>query len=273
MLVNSACIYLVAKNISYHSDLDKYLPQWLEMMVDLTDSERGTIFLYDEKRDELWSRCIIGDFVSPLRIGRTTGIVGQVFESGQPHNVPVAYREMQFNPTVDRRTKFKTKSVLCWPIKLGEKIVAVVEFLNKKDGQTYSEQDEHLIRLMSPMIAPGCTPPSVHRSIRKHDATEQQMLTTAVQRDKNRLMSPLVREIVDTVRAILNTERCTLFLSDPLRSRLWAFVSQGLESIRIEIPDNRGIAGAVFTNNIMLNIPDAYEDPRFNKEVLTKILN
>jgi adenylate cyclase len=82
---------------------------------------------------------------------------------------------------------------------------------------------------------------------------------------KERFMSPLVREVMIGVAKILDAERCTLFLSDPRKGKLWAIVAQGIENIQIEIPDNKGIAGAVFTNGAMLNIPDAYQDPRFNQ--------
>jgi putative ABC transport system ATP-binding protein len=68
---------------------------------------------------------------------------------------------------------------------------------------------------------------------------------------------------------ILQADRVTLFLADPERRELWAKVAQGgaEKPLEIRIPIGAGIAGQVATTGSSLNIPDAYNDPRFNREV------
>lgn len=268
MLVETVCCYLVSKNVSYHQELQRFVPQWLMMIVELTECEQGSVFVYDEDSGELFSRCLTGAFSHPLRIKKGTGIVGQVFETGRPILIADAYDNLQFNPTIDRRTKFKTKSVLCCPLKMGPKVIGCVELMNKKlMGGVFTGDDLKLVDMLGTLITPGLTSPKLHRQLKQHHAYESRVLKQAISGDKNRFMSPLVREIMKCVSQILETERCTLFLSDPVSRKLWAIISQGLDNIHIEIPDNRGIAGAVYQNNIILNIPDCYSDPRFNQAV------
>ncbi len=79
-------------------------------------------------------------------------------------------------------------------------------------------------------------------------------------------LDELLFKITDVVRATLKADRCTVFLLDTDRNELWSKVATGLKK-EIRFPANQGIAGHVATTGEVLNIPDAYADPRFNPEI------
>lgn len=83
----------------------------------------------------------------------------------------------------------------------------------------------------------------------------------ASQRDLDRLLEMILSEAVKVVDA----DRCSLFIVDRARNELWTKVAQGTSEIRI--PLGTGIAGAVAASGEVINIPDAYADPRFNRSV------
>ena len=83
------------------------------------------------------------------------------------------------------------------------------------------------------------------------------------ERDLDRLL----KMIVQSAARVVEADRCTLFLVDRERGELWSKVAQGVQMKEIRIPMDRGIAGAVATTNTAVNIPDAYQDPRFNQAV------
>jgi HD-GYP domain-containing protein (c-di-GMP phosphodiesterase class II) len=73
---------------------------------------------------------------------------------------------------------------------------------------------------------------------------------------------------MDEVARILNADRCTVFLLDETKNELWSKVAMGIEKGKeIRFPAEKGIAGHVATTGEILNIPDAYRDPRFNPEI------
>lgn len=78
-------------------------------------------------------------------------------------------------------------------------------------------------------------------------------------------LDKLLLLIMDEVRKALKADRCTVFLLDEEKSELWSKVAHGEREIRF--PSNLGIAGYVATTGRVLNIPDAYADPRFNREI------
>ena len=75
----------------------------------------------------------------------------------------------------------------------------------------------------------------------------------------------LLRRIAEAATSLLCAERASIFLHDDVRKQLWTKIALGAGEIRV--PDSAGIVGHVFHANQLLNIPDAYADSRFNREV------
>jgi HD-GYP domain-containing protein (c-di-GMP phosphodiesterase class II) len=74
--------------------------------------------------------------------------------------------------------------------------------------------------------------------------------------------------IKDETERALMADRCTVFLYDRERNELWSKVASGLEGTEeIRFPAHLGLAGYVAKTGEILNIKDAYNDPRFNKAV------
>ena len=78
-------------------------------------------------------------------------------------------------------------------------------------------------------------------------------------------LDKLLLILMDEVKKALNADRCTIFLLDKKKNELWSKVAHGEREIRF--PGHLGIAGYVATTGDILNIPDAYADPRFNREI------
>jgi GAF domain-containing protein len=78
----------------------------------------------------------------------------------------------------------------------------------------------------------------------------------------------LIANIMGSARRLLNCERCSLFMVDKERNQLWAKVSTGINGGKsIRIPMSKGIVGSAATNNNVINIPEAYDDARFNRDI------
>jgi adenylate cyclase len=78
---------------------------------------------------------------------------------------------------------------------------------------------------------------------------------------------PLLGKIASISRRFLDADRCTLFLYDGKTDELWCIVGEGIEDRDIRFSAKQGIAGQVFQSRATLNIPDAYEDSRFNQAI------
>jgi sigma-B regulation protein RsbU (phosphoserine phosphatase) len=78
-------------------------------------------------------------------------------------------------------------------------------------------------------------------------------------------LDPLLKHITESVAALLNCDRASIFLHEPTTDELWTKVALGLGGgQQIRIPAGAGIVGAAFKANQLLHVPKPYEDPRFN---------
>jgi signal transduction histidine kinase len=80
-------------------------------------------------------------------------------------------------------------------------------------------------------------------------------------------LDEMLVQIAQKACEVMESDRCTLFLHDPKTGELWSKVALGMEGREIRIPGVAGIAGHCFQTGEMINLADAYTDPRFKKEV------
>jgi HD-GYP domain-containing protein (c-di-GMP phosphodiesterase class II) len=99
------------------------------------------------------------------------------------------------------------------------------------------------------------------RRIRKLQSILDVAKAMTAERDVNRLLDLILRE----AKRVVEADRCTLFIVDKEKGQLWSKIAHGTGEIRI--PLDAGIAGAVAKSGVPVRIDDAYQDPRFNREV------
>lgn len=77
----------------------------------------------------------------------------------------------------------------------------------------------------------------------------------------------LLKVIAEETKNAMQADRCTVFIYDKEKNELWSKVALGMDSQEIRFPADKGLAGYVVKTGETLNIADAYNDLRFNKDV------
>jgi putative ABC transport system ATP-binding protein len=125
--------------------LDELLDGFAFKIKTRLSADRVTLFLVNFEKGTLRSKVAREDGGSiDIEIPISAGIAGHVACSGETLNVPDAYEVPFFDRTVDQRTGYRTRSVLCMPIKdSAQRVFAVAQLLNKTDGGAFTTDDEH----------------------------------------------------------------------------------------------------------------------------------
>jgi adenylate cyclase len=139
----------VTSDIKIGSLLQKVMGEATRML----NSERSTLFLNDDKTNELWSEVGQGLKAMQIRFPNHAGIAGAVFTSGKTINIPYAYADLRFNPAFDKQTGYFTRSILCVPIvNQRGKIIGVTQVLNKRGGP-FTNEDEARLKAFTAQIS------------------------------------------------------------------------------------------------------------------------
>ena len=93
------------------------------------NADRSSMFLYDPETKELYSRVMQGNVMGEVRFPSDLGIAGSVFASGEAEIITAdAYDNRRFNQEVDRRTGYRTRNILCVPIRnKNQEVIGVTE--------------------------------------------------------------------------------------------------------------------------------------------------
>lgn len=140
----------VSKAMAIEVQLDNLLQVIMEKTTEVMEADRSSLFLYDESRNELWSKIAQGLELKEIRFPVGVGIAGDVAKTRQMANIPDAYKDPRFNPDFDKQTSYRTRSVLCLPMLSNEgRLIGVIQVLNKKGGGAFDEQDESLLEALA----------------------------------------------------------------------------------------------------------------------------
>ena len=135
----------VGRTIALETNLDNLLTIIAQEIKLALNADRCTVFLLDEEKKELWSKVALGMNTKEIRFDSSLGLAGHVATTGETVNIKEAYKDSRFNKEIDNQTGYKTKSILCMPIRnMSHEIVGVFQVLNKKDGH-FTEKDEDLL--------------------------------------------------------------------------------------------------------------------------------
>jgi K+-sensing histidine kinase KdpD len=138
-----------SKIVNSALDLGAVLALILDVATRSIGADRGTVYLVDQKADELWSLIAQGDGMVEIRLPLGKGLAGYVARTGETVNISDAYRDPRFNPEIDLRSGYTTHTVLCMPMRNREgAIVGVFQLLNKRTG-LFGPEDESFIDALS----------------------------------------------------------------------------------------------------------------------------
>ncbi|HZR99698.1 MAG TPA: GAF domain-containing protein [Chloroflexota bacterium] len=266
-LRRQAVLREVMEALAAEPDLDTLFQLVLARITDAMQADRASLFLIDVARGDLWTRITEGDQIREIRLPLGQGIAGHVAATGDTVNIPDAYEDPRFNPSFDRASGYRTRTILCMPLvgRDGARLGAV-QVLNKAAG-VFTPDDEALLAALGTQVAIAIRNAALLDAQRRE--TERRALLLDVMRslsselELDALLDAIMARTTEAMRA----DRSTLFLVDAQRRELWSKVAQGMERAEIRFPIHVGIAGHVATTGETLNIPDAYDEPRFNKDV------
>jgi phosphoserine phosphatase RsbU/P len=150
------------KKLNSTLDLGELISIILQIATRQTGAERGTVFLVDRERHEIWSLVGLGLEQQVIRLPSDRGIAGWVAREGSAVRLENAYEDPRFEPDIDRRLGFKTNQLLCLPIRneAGD-IIGVLQLLNKTEG--FGDEDEAFLDALSAHVALALEKAQLHR--------------------------------------------------------------------------------------------------------------
>jgi putative nucleotidyltransferase with HDIG domain len=153
---NEHLLLRLTSQINSSLDIETVLDRAMNAAEEALDAEASAIFEVDADKGDLFFRLARGekaDKVKPLRIAMGKGVAGWVAQTGQSLIVPEAAADPRFNPSVDAQSGFHTRSILAVPLKNQDRLLGVVQVLNKRSPRSFDQGDLEILTLLAQQIA------------------------------------------------------------------------------------------------------------------------
>jgi len=138
----------VSKTLTSSLELNEILTKIMKKAKGMTKAETWSVLLVDEETGDLVFEKTQGKKakeIQKFRLKIGEGIAGWVAQEGMPIVVPDVSSDERFFGKVDSTIHFKTKSLMCVPIKIKDKVLGVLEVVNKTTGEPFTKEDLDLL--------------------------------------------------------------------------------------------------------------------------------
>jgi diguanylate cyclase (GGDEF)-like protein len=123
----------VAKALTSSLNLNSVLQTIMDKMAEYFRPDTWSLLMVDEAKEELYFAIAVGDaaeMLQSVRLKMGEGIAGWVAKNGEPLLVPDVYTDPRFTKRVDEMTKWKTRSIICIPLKAKQRVLGVIQLIN-----------------------------------------------------------------------------------------------------------------------------------------------
>ncbi|KAH7984332.1 hypothetical protein HPB52_019439 [Rhipicephalus sanguineus] len=300
-------IFELVKDICNELDIRLLCHKILQNVTVITDADRCSLFLVHGDRDSPSGRCLVSQLFDvscrstldqvryeEVRVPWGSGIVGYVAQSKEAVNIPDCYNDSRFNKSIDLRTGYRTRCMLCMPIfdRDGE-VIGVAQVINKKGKNEHDVFNSNDEKASASSISSGVFSEYLQfcglvlRNAQLYERSELENKRNQVLLDLARMVfeeqstiEQVVYRIMTHMQSLLECERCQVLLVDHETRTAFhrVFDLEAKDALREDVatctspyegrfPINTGITGSVVATGQILNIPDAYKDDRFDPKV------
>ncbi|XP_050824969.1 dual 3',5'-cyclic-AMP and -GMP phosphodiesterase 11A isoform X1 [Gopherus flavomarginatus] len=294
----------LVKDISNDLDLTSLSYKILIFVCLMVEADRSSLFLVEGAaagKKSLVSKffdvhagtpllpCCSTENSNEVQVPWGKGIIGYVAEHGETVNIPDAYQDRRFNDEIDKLTGYKTKSLLCMPIRNNDgEIIGVAQAINKTPGGApFIDDDEKVMQMYLPFCGIAISNAQLFAASRKEYDRSRALLEVVNDLFEEQTdLEKIVKKIMHRAQTLLKCERCSVLLLEDIESPVVKFTksfellspkcsadaensfkdSMEKSSSYSDWLINNSIAELVASTGLPVNISDAYQDPRFDAE-------
>lgn len=146
----------VSVTLSSTLDLRQLLTYIISAAAELLNTEAASIMLYDDTLNELRFAAATGSDpyeLAQIPVPLEGSIAGTIFRENKPMIINDVAKDSRHFGGVGEKINFKPQKLVGVPMRLKDRVMGVLEALNKRDGKNFSEADARILAILSSQAA------------------------------------------------------------------------------------------------------------------------
>jgi len=279
-------LYQAALSFSSSEKLDDLLERIVTLAAGVLGAKVGSIMLLEPEGKYLTIRAALGlsrEVIESTRLEVGASIAGQAAQDGRP----ILVKDLETDPRFARasKQKYETKSLLCVPLKLGEKVLGVLNLADKKDASFFTEEDLNLLSAFASLASLALSDAQNYQESRAKVAELSALYQIATRLSNLDRYEEMTRIVVETLGKLMEIQTGLWFTYDPEKEKLFLASEVGpnhrSKSKTFELPLVRTDAESrtTFRSSLSSKIGEAYGQemyflllPFFGPKILDGVL-
>lgn len=215
-IIEMNTVHQISKAMSARLSLEEVLRMIIDLATNVLDAKYASLMLVEDESNELTIRVSNGlspEIMKKVRIKVGSGIAGTVAYEGKPY----LSKDIENDPRFKKNSnpKFETKSFICVPVKLGDKVIGVLNINDKKNHEIFNEDDLHLLTILANQAAISIENSRLYQQAEKK-VEELEMLFSASKVMSSILdVNILLRQVLETCIHIVFSKAGMIMLFNP----------------------------------------------------------
>ncbi len=258
-------LYQAALSFSSSEKLDGLLQRIVTLAAGVLGAKVGSIMLLDPEGKYLSIRAALGlsqEVIENTRQEVGTSIAGQAAQTG----LPILVKDLETDPRFARasRQKYETKSLLSVPLKLGEKVLGVLNLADKQDASSFTEEDLNLLSAFASLASLALSDAQNYQASRAKVAELSALYQISTRLSNLDRYEEMTRIVVEALGKLMEIETGLWFTYDPEKEKLFLASEVGQnhrpKSTNLELPFSKTEAESrdLFRSSLSLKIEGAY---------------
>lgn len=204
----------VARTINSSLDLDTVLEKILTLTSKILNTEASSLLLIDEPTDRLVFKTAIGakaQEVSQFSLKMGEGIAGYVAQTAEPLLVNDVTVDKHFRKAISETIDFPTRSILCVPLNLQDKIIGVIEVVNKIND-AFIDTDTQLLLAIAEQAVLAIENARLHRALGKEYKSLQEAMRITPEFIGGK--SPHTQKLMELIKKVSPTDSTLLIYGE-----------------------------------------------------------
>ncbi len=216
-------------------DLNSLLNQIAGKIRNYLGCEEASIFLYNARKEELSFEIATGDKGEELKkivlkVGE--GAVGWVAEHQKPLIINDCSRDPRFTSKTDKKTHFKTRSIVGVPVRLGDKLLGVLEAVNKIDGK-FGDNDREILEYISLYVSIPLQNAMLFQNVTRETREKDRLLELAKMISYSSNQNEIFDKLKEIICDIISPSEINVIVRTRDKSRLHRLMSNTRETVKI----------------------------------------
>lgn len=173
-------LHKISQKISEIKPLPQLLNEIMESSKLLMNAEASSLLLYDSDDKKLYFHVATGakgKLIKEFSVELGQGIAGWVAEHRKPLLIEDCYKDPRFCADYDQKSNFETKSLICVPLLRKERLLGVMQVINKKEGDVFQERDLSIFETLASQCSIAIENHRLTESLIESEALERELAT------------------------------------------------------------------------------------------------